>query len=429
MSSSVNTGVRKPAAITLRRAWILVGFMCFAFFLDNVDRHAVFSIFPVLKSRLHFTNVQLGLSGAFFLWVYAICSPIAGQIGDLFPKRTLVALSLFLWSGVTALTGFSRSVWMLLACRALLGITESLFMPAATALLASAHGPQTRSLAMNVFGLGEYIGVAAAGSYSSYVAQEFDWRLVFYSLGLFGMIYVVPYAAFLRGVHVAPPAKTNKPGNRLSVTLLAKVPSYYCLCVAFAIFACILWLMYTWFPTFLFEKFSLSLAQAGFTATVYLQSANLVGSLTGAALADRLFRLTRSSRFWVCCAGFLLAAPCFYLVGNSPTLSLTKVAAVALGLSTGMIGSNLLVAAFDVVSPDTWASACGFFNLVGLTSSGFAAVLEGKWKGSVGIADMMSYAGLGSMSGALLLLLCVLFFFRRDYGRLNGPTAVPLISP
>ena len=428
MTSPLSKGVRKHAVITLRRAWILVGLLGFACFLDNVDRHAVFSIFPVLKSRLHFTNVELGLTGALFLWVYGICSPIAGQIGDRFPKQRLVVLSLFLWSGVTALTGFSKSVWMLLACRALLGITESLFMPAATALIASAHGPQTRSLAMNVFGIGEYAGVAAAGWYSSYVAQEFDWRLVFYALGLLGIIYALPYAAFLKGIHVAPSEKTCKPANRLSITLLAKVPSYYCLCVAFALFACVVWLIYTWFPTFLFEKFSLSLAEAGFSATVYLQSANLVGSLAGAALADWIFRLTRSSRFWICCVGFFLAAPCFYFVGNSASLLLTKVAAVALGLSTGVIGANLLVAAFDVVSPETWASACGFFNLLGLMSSGFASVLEGKWKGSVGIANMMSYAGLVSLSGGLLLLVCIVFFFQRDYARSSALRATPYIN-
>src|SRR5688572_32385700 len=134
-----------------RTAWTLVAFMWVAYFLNYTDRQVIFSIFPVLKSELQFTDTQLGLTGSVFLWVYALCSPIAGQLGDRFSKRTLVVLSLVLWSGVTTLTGFASSVFMLLACRALIGITESLFIPPALALTANAHGPRTRSRAIAVF--------------------------------------------------------------------------------------------------------------------------------------------------------------------------------------------------------------------------------------------------------------------------------------
>jgi sugar phosphate permease len=89
--------------------------MWVAYFLNYSDRQVVFSIFPILKSELNFTDAQLGLTGSIFLWVYALCSPIAGQIGDRFSKRVLVVTSLILWSGVTAFTGFATSAFMLLA--------------------------------------------------------------------------------------------------------------------------------------------------------------------------------------------------------------------------------------------------------------------------------------------------------------------------
>ena len=117
--------------------------MWVAYLLNYSDRQVVFSIFPILKSDLGFTDTQLGLTGSVFLWVYAFCSPIAGQVGDLFSKRVLVVVSLVLWSGVTTLTGFSTSAMMLLACRALIGITESLFIPPALALTANAHTTST----------------------------------------------------------------------------------------------------------------------------------------------------------------------------------------------------------------------------------------------------------------------------------------------
>ena len=100
-----------------QRPWLLLGFMWVALLLNYADRQVVFSIFPILKSELHFTDTQLGLTGSMFLWVYALCSPIAGQMADWFSKRILVVISLLLWSAVTAVTGLSTSAFMLLACR------------------------------------------------------------------------------------------------------------------------------------------------------------------------------------------------------------------------------------------------------------------------------------------------------------------------
>ena len=76
------------SVMTPGRAWILVGFMWVAYFFNYSDRQVVFSIFPILKSELHFTDTQLGLTGSIFLWVYSLCSPVAGRIGDRFSKRT-----------------------------------------------------------------------------------------------------------------------------------------------------------------------------------------------------------------------------------------------------------------------------------------------------------------------------------------------------
>ncbi|MSU27492.1 MAG: MFS transporter, partial [Pedosphaera sp.] len=85
-----------PTAPT-RQALLLVAFMWFAYFLNYCDRQAVFSMFPVLKSDLGFTDNQLGLVGASFLWVYGVGSFFAGQIGDKFSKRRLIVWSLALW--------------------------------------------------------------------------------------------------------------------------------------------------------------------------------------------------------------------------------------------------------------------------------------------------------------------------------------------
>ncbi len=403
--------------MTTRRAWLLVGFMWVAYLLNYGDRQVVFSIFPMLKSELNLSDAQLGLTGSVFLWVYAFCSPIAGQIGDRFSKRALVVLSLLLWSGATFLTGSSHSAFMLLVCRGLIGVTESLFIPAAIALTASAHGPETRSRAIAIFGTAQLAGVVLGGWYGGYIAQRFHWRIAFYSLGIVGICYAIPYLNFLRNSQVENQGKTVQPGGGLAVEVLAKIPSYRFLCAVFTAFTFALWLLYTWLPNFMYEKFSLSLANAGFEATAYLQSATLVGMLGGGWMADWLYRRTKAARSWLVCAGLLCCAPCVHLIGNTDSLFLTRLAAVGFGLSGGLCIANFMVSAFEVVPANIQASSVGCLNFIGSFASGFAALLGGMWKRSVGIHLMLSYTALVCFLAALLYIFGIRFYFQRDYER------------
>lgn len=402
-----------------RKAWLLVGFTWIAYCLNYSDRQVIFSIFPVLKTELHFTDVQLGLTGSAFLWVYGLCSPIAGQIGDRFSKRRLVALSLLLWSGVTTLTGLSHSVGMVLTCRALTGVTESLFVPAAVALLANAHRPENRSRAFAIYGTGQLAGIVLGGWFGGYVAQEFKWRLAFYLLGFAGILYCIPYFRFLNSFSEEVHVETKKSGATLAVTALSKIPTYLVLCVVSSVFNLTLWLLYTWLPDFLYEKFSLGLADAGYTATIYLQTASLVGTLAGGALADSLYRHNKSARFWLIAIGLLLTAPCVHLIGNSDTLLVTKLAAVAFGLVGGLALANLYISSFDIVPADTRASAVAFMNLAAYLTSGFAPLVTGAWKRELGIHRMLSCTSLLLIAAAVLLFLAIRYLVPDDYERVH----------
>ena len=398
---------------------MLVAFTWVAYCLNYSDRQVIFSIFPILKSTLHFTDAQLGLTGSMFLWVYGLCSPIAGQIGDRFSKRGLVALSLLLWSGVTVLTGLSHSVGMVLTCRALTGVTESLFVPAAVALLANAHRPENRSRAFAVYASGQLAGIVLGGWYGGFMAQALQWQVAFYTLGAAGIIYCFPYFRFLRSFNEEARVETKPSGSVLKVTALVKIPTYLVLCVVASIFNLTLWLLYTWLPDFLYEKFSLSLADAGYTATVYLQTASLVGMLAGGALADWLYRRLKAARFWLIAIGLLFSAPCIHLIGNSDSLLGTKLAAIAFGLISGLALANMYISSFDVVPADTRASAVAFLNLAGYVSSGFAPLFTGVSKQSIGIGRIMTYTSLLLVVGSLLLFAAIRYLVPSDYERVR----------
>jgi MFS family permease len=408
-------------------AWALVGLMWVAYFLNYADRQLVSSIFPVLKAELHFSDEQCGLTISVFLWIYAVCSPLAGMLGDRFPRRTLIVASLVLWSAFTALTGASGSALALLTCRGLMGISESIFFPSAVTLTAEVHGPASRSRAVAFFSTGQLAGVVMGGWYGGFMADHHHWREAFFSLGVFGALYALPYYFFLKRSAGPSSAPSGTPSTSITTIAAAaalfRIPTYRLLCVVFPAFTFVLWLLYTWLTNFVYEKFSLSLGQAGFVSTVYLQGATLGGLILGGILADRLYGRFKAARFWIVAAGLLICGPGVQFIGTSGSLLPTKIAMAGFGLGSGLAMSNFFASCFEVVPSGARATAVGILNLLGGFISGFAALLGGLLKRSVGIHTLTSGAALLCLAVGLLLILGTRRTFPGDYARALGAEA------
>src|ERR1043166_4570772 len=112
-------------SVAKARPWIVVGAIWVAFVLNYVDRQVAFSIFPILRSQLGFSELQLGLVGSVFLWIYSICCPLAGRLADVFRREYLLVGSLLLWSMATLGTSLSATPAQFLAWRGMMGVTES----------------------------------------------------------------------------------------------------------------------------------------------------------------------------------------------------------------------------------------------------------------------------------------------------------------
>jgi len=402
------------------RAWAVVALMWVAYFLNYTDRQLISSIYPVLQTELGFTDRQLGWLGSIFLWVYAVMSPVAGQIGDRMSKRSLVVGSLLLWSAATALTGMSRSPSAVLACRALIGVVEALFMPAAVALLAVAHPPEGRSRAIGVYSTAQLAGVVMGGWYGGWMAQHDHWRWAFYSLGVAGILYAVPYGGLLRRTCDEPPAVARR---EWSMATLFRVPSYGALCLVFPMFCFSLWLVYTWLPAYFHDRFRLELGDAGLAATAYAQAATLAGMLLGGFCADRMYRRTKAARFWLLLAGLVLVGPSLYLVARADSFELAKASAAGFGFGCGLFMANIFPSAFDVVPDSVRASAVGGLNLIAGLVSGFAPLLGGEFRRTLGIPGLMTIASGFCLLGAVILIAGIRLFFARDHERVS-PAAI-----
>ncbi len=345
------------------RRWQIVAFLFAAFALCYIDRQVVFSIFPVLKKELGFSDTQLGLVGSLFGWSYALSMPIAGRIADTVRRDRLVIASLALWSVATLGTSLSRSSTAFLAWRVVMGLTESLYFPAAVGILAALHPGSTRSRALSIHQSAQLAGIIAGGWYGGWAAESMGWRMGFRVLCIAGIVYSIVLIRVFRDLSLtSSPARQTTPVN---TGKLLRMPLFLILAFSFFWFCAVLWIVYAWLPDLLYEHFRLSLSASGLDATVYIQVSCGAGVLAGGWLADRVALRIRAARLYVVGCGMLFSAPCAHFALTAVTLSQFRLYAVAFGLLAGLAIGNIFAAAYDVVADRNYGFAAGVLNMAG----------------------------------------------------------------
>jgi MFS family permease len=381
----------------------LVALLWLALCINYVDRQMVYSVLPALKTGLHFTDVQLGLIGSIFAWIYSLSMPVAGRLADLFRRDRLIVASMALWSVATLGCGFSRSVAAFLMWRALMGVTEAFYYPAAVSLLAAAHGDATRSRALGIHQSAQLAGLVLGGWYGGWMADNVSWRVGFAFAAMAGLAYS---AVLLRALPVSKPPGSAAPKLTWDdVRELAGSHCYVTLCVAFAAFCAMLWIFYAWFPAFLYERYKLSMTDSGFNATIYVQVCCGIGVVIGGALADRFIRRTPAARFYLAATGILLSAPFGYLTFAADSIGKTRLYASAYGLFSGFLVANVFAASYDVIERKNFGLGAGILNMVGGISAAIMIYLAGALRGTIGFAGLLKWVAAACAVAAVGLIL------------------------
>ena len=187
------------------------------------------------------------------------------------------------------------------------------------------------------------------------------------------------------------------------MTALARSPGFIALTLSFTAMAIANWLIYTWLPLFLFERFHLSLTNAGFSATFYIQAASYLGVVAGGILSDHYAVRYPRARIYCQMAGFLLAAPFLAALSLTGSKAALIAALITFGLGRGLFDCNTMPILRDVVGPRLSATGYGVFNLAGCVAGGAGAALAGWMKQSVGLGVAFQLAAVVFLAGAILL--------------------------
>ena len=132
--------------------WVVVGLLWIVALLNYMDRQMLSTMQDAMKIDISELNKAeaFGALMAVFLWIYGFMSPISGMIADRLNRKWLIVGSLFVWSTVTYLMGYADSFQELYWLRALMGVSEALYIPSALSLIADWHQGKSRSLAIGI---------------------------------------------------------------------------------------------------------------------------------------------------------------------------------------------------------------------------------------------------------------------------------------
>jgi len=361
-----------------RTAWLVVAVLVPVALLNYLDRQMLASMkFSVMRDIPDIAlEANWGAILALFKWVYASLSPVGGYLADRFNRRYVIAGSLLVWSAVTWATGHVTTYDGLLVARALMGISEAFYIPAALALIADVHAGPTRSRAVGLHQMGIYLGVIIGG-FGGYVADHpsLGWRWAFDTCGVIGILYAVPL--FLLLGRAAPARRAVRaavsPGGALKELL--SNGSFILLVLYFTLPALAGWVVRDWMPAILKAEFGIGQGLAGVSATLYWQSAAIVGAVAGGWLADRWMRRTPRGRIFASALGMILIVPAMFGVGYAPQTGLLWVAVAFLilfGLGWGLFDSNNMPILCQVARPELRATGYGLMNFVSISCGGFA---------------------------------------------------------
>jgi MFS family permease len=416
--------------------WSVVAMLWFVCFFNYADRQAIFSVFPLLKSEMGLSDVQLGIVGSSFMWVYAGFGPLAGLIGDRLRRKTLIIGGLVFWSLITIATALSTNYTHLVIFRALEGFGEAFYFPASMSMLSDYHGEGTRSRAMAIHQSSVYAGTIAGGTVAGVMGQYFGWRSSFYLFGSFGVLYGILLLSVLREpmrdraeAGVSAHNDVDIKGGNVIATVreLFSNPMVRILTAVFVGANFVAMIFLTWMPSFLYRKFDMSLAMAGLSGTAYLQIASVFGVISGGVLADRLARRYRGGRMMAQATGLLLGVPFIFVAGWTLSVPVLILGLVGFGYFKGFYDANIWASLHDVVRPERRASAVGFMNSIGWLGGGVAPVAIAAASERYGMSACIS-----ANSAVYLFFGLLLLYGARRYILLNGQPSqhpVSVVAP
>ena len=397
--------------------WVVVGLLWGVALLNYMDRQMLSTMkdammidITELESAANFGRLM-----AVFLWIYGFMSPVAGMIADRVNRKWLIVGSLFVWSFVTLMMGYCTTFNQIYFLRALMGVSEALYIPAGLSLITDYHQGKTRSLAVGIHMTGLYTG-QALGGFGATVASAFTWETTFHWFGIVGIAYSVILILFLKdkkdhivhkikeaGAAVENPVKGALKGMGMLFTNI----SFWIILLYFATPSLPGWATKNWLPTLFSENLSIDMSEAGPLSTITIALSSFIGVIAGGILSDKWIQTNVRGHVYTGAIGLALTIPSLLLLGFGHNFLMIVGGGLCFGIGFGIFDANNMPILCQFISPRYRATAYGIMNMTGVFAGAAITDLLGRSTDAGNLGhDFAMLAGLVAI--ALLIQICFL---------------------
>ena len=395
--------------------WVLVALLWVVALLNYMDRQMLSTMKPSMQIDIHELQsaTNFGYLMGIFLWIYGFMSPVSGIIADKFNRKWLIVGSLFVWSGVTFAMGYATTFHQLYWLRAIMGISEALYIPAGLSLIADFHSDKTRSLAIGIHMTGLYFG-QALGGFGATVAAAFTWHTTFHWFGISGIIYSVILILFLREkkdrdlVGETKMLVNEKIPLFKGLAMLFSNVAFWIILFYFAVPSLPGWATKNWLPTLFAQNLHIPMSQAGPMSTITIAASSFIGVIFGGILSDKWIQKNIRGRIYTSAIGLTLTIPSLLLIGFGHSVFNVVAAAICFGIGFGMFDANNMPILCQFVPQKLRATGYGLMNMVGVFFGAFITDLLGRSSDAGNLGR--SFAMLG---GVVLIAVVVQLIFLR----------------
>lgn len=388
--------------------WLVVALLWVVALLNYMDRQMLSTMRDAMQIDIAELEsaVNFGRLMAIFLWIYGLVSPFAGAIADRLSRKWLIIGSLGVWSAVTLLMGYCTTYNQVFWLRALMGVSEALYIPAGLSLIADYHTGKSKSFAIGIHMTGLYLG-QAVGGFGATLAEKFSWQQTFHWFGIIGVVYAILLIALLyEKRNQSVKAETAEPALKIPVLkgfgMIFSNIAFWVILFFFASTSLPGWATKNWLPTLFAESLGAPMSEAGPISTITIAISSFIGILIGGPLSDNWVKKNIKGRIYTSAIGLSLMIPALLLLGLGSGMVAAIAAGLFFGIGYGMFDTNNMPILCQFVPSRLRATAYGIMNMTGVMMGAVCTQILGKWAegGNLGLA----FAVLGGITAIALIV-------------------------
>ncbi len=342
-----------------------------------LDRYVIVILQESIKREMHLSDSQLGLlTGFAFAALYVTLGLPIAHLADRKSRRNIMAISVLIWSAMTAFSGMAKSFVYLLIARIGVGVGEAGVLPTSHSMIADLFPAKQRATAISIQMAGLPAGMLIGYLFGGMLNEALGWRWTMILAGIPGLFVCALLFLTVReplrtqAAADSPHGPTNMKTMLQSVKgLLAVAPVRATLIAASA--SCFAgYGIISFMPSLLVRSYGMSIAEIGTIFALIHGIGGIVGQLVVAAIADRMAVRDKRWRLWVPAIVVFLCAPAFLVGLMVHNMLVTIVGYAILATFSSTFYSPMMSALQQVVPPQSIAMTSSVMalanNVVGL---------------------------------------------------------------